>query len=375
MGIIVVVLVLAIVFLVILLFRKRSEDPYLKASLDQLTRDNSVNRTEMLNMLEQFRTSVNQSVGILDKQVASSLDKIRSDNDAKLELIRQSVDSRLSTSLSQSFQVVSQQLNAVHKGLGEMQELANGVNDLKRILGNIKSRGIMGEIQAKNILDDILTRDQYDTNVICKKGSQQRVEFAVKLPGSEDGAVYLPIDCKFPKEDYERLLDAQDRADKEAVRVSMEAIRRRLLEEAKDINEKYIDPPNTTEFALLFLPAEGLYAEALRIPGLADSLQKQFKVILSGPTTLAAILNSLQMGFETLAIEKRSSEVWTILSMVKTEFSKFSDALMHTQQKLEQASSSLADVNKRTAIMSKKLKDVQSLDVEKEVEVLSENMQ
>ncbi len=356
-----------IVLLLILVFRSghrtdTRETAYLKASLDQLSRENSQTRKELLDMLEQYRFSVTQSVTTLQGQVSSALDRIRADNDAKLELMRQSVDTRLKSSLSESFSLVSQQLNEVHKGLGEMQNLASGVGDLKRLMGNIKSRGILGEVQAKRILDDILTPGQYDTNVVCKKGSSQYVEFAVKMPGAGSTPVYLPIDCKFPKEDYERLMDAQDKADKEGVRVAEQALRTRLLSEGKAIAKGYLDPPNTTDFALLFLPSEGLYAEVLHLPGLAEELQLQDKVVVAGPTTLAAILNSLQMGFRTLAIEKRTDEVWKILSEVKTLFARFSEDLETTHKRITQAASSLDEVSRRTETMGRKLRDVEVLD-------------
>ncbi|MCI2128072.1 MAG: DNA recombination protein RmuC [Sphaerochaeta sp.] len=356
-----------IVLLLILVFRSghrtdTRETAYLKASLDQLSRENSQTRKELLDMLEQYRFSVTQSVTTLQGQVSSALDRIRADNDAKLELMRQSVDTRLKSSLSESFSLVSQQLNEVHKGLGEMQNLASGVGDLKRLMGNIKSRGVLGEVQAKRILDDILTPGQYDTNVVCKKGSSQYVEFAVKMPGAGSTPVYLPIDCKFPKEDYERLMDAQDKADKEGVRVAEQALRTRLLSEGKAIAKGYLDPPNTTDFALLFLPSEGLYAEVLHLPGLTEELQLQDKVVVAGPTTLAAILNSLQMGFRTLAIEKRTDEVWKILSEVKTLFARFSEDLETTHKRITQAASSLDEVSRRTETMGRKLRDVEVLD-------------
>ena len=397
-----------IVLLVLVLVRQgRSKtDPYLQVSLDNLSRDNSETRKELLGMLEQYRSgvsatlnvmqtqlaeslsqirndnasqleryraSVTQSVSNLNLQVSDSLDKIRKENDVKLEGIRQSVDTRLQSSLRESFDVVSKQLDAVHQGLGEMQSLANGVGDLKRLMGNIKSRGIMGEVQAQNILEDILLPSQYETNCITRHGSNDRVEFAVILPGREEGKVLLPIDCKFPKEDYEKLLNAQDLGDRGAMDASVAALRIRVIGEAKDISQKYLDPPHTTDFALLFLPFEGLYAEVLRIPGLVDELQRKYKVVLSGPTTLAAILNSLQMGFRTLAIEKRSEEVWNVLSAVKTEFARFSDELARAQDKLSIASSSLENVGKRTKMMDRKLRDVEVLEEHQAEKVLEEN--
>jgi DNA recombination protein RmuC len=250
------------------------------------------------------------------------------------------------------------------------------VDDLKRLMGNIKSRGVLGEVQAKNILDDILAPGQYDTNVVCKKGSSQYVEFAVKMPGSGENSVYLPIDCKFPKEDYERLLNAEDNADKDAIAASEQALRVRVLSESKDISRNYLDPPNTTDFAILFLPTEGLYAEVLHLPGLSDQLQQQYKVVVAGPTTLSAMLNSLQMGFRTLAIEKRTDEVWKILSEVKTLFARFSEELQLTHRRIEQATCSVDDVLKRTEAMGRKLRDIEILDtsvLEKNTEQSGDN--
>lgn len=364
---VVCLLLIVVVLLVVLLSREKSrksggDAAYVRASLDQVARESSETRKELFGMLEQYRASVTQSVNNLQGQVSASLEKIRVDNEQKQEMMRQSVDVRLKSSLSESFSLVSKQLTEVHKGLGEMQNLASGVDDLKRLMGNIKSRGVLGEVQAKNILDDILAPGQYDTNVVCKKGSSQYVEFAVKMPGSGENSVYLPIDCKFPKEDYERLLNAEDNADKDAIAASEQALRVRVLSESKDISRNYLDPPNTTDFAILFLPTEGLYAEVLHLPGLSDQLQQQYKVVVAGPTTLSAMLNSLQMGFRTLAIEKRTDEVWKILSEVKTLFARFSEELQLTHKRIEQATCSVDDVLKRTEAMGRKLRDVEILD-------------
>ena len=245
---------------------------------------------------------------------------------------------------------MSDRLEQVYKGLGEMRSLATGVGDLKKVLSNVKTRGTWGEIRLGNILEQILTPDQYDVNVVTKKGSSDRVEFAVRLPGQgkdKTKVVWMPIDSKFPQEDYQRLLDAQEAADKELAEKSVKSLETRIKAEAKFIREKYIDPPHTTDFGVMFLPVEGLYAEVLRRPGLCDFLQREYRIVVTGPTTLAALLNSLQMGFRTLAIEKRSSEVWELLGTVKTEFGRFGDVLAKTKKKLQEASTSIdkADVS------------------------------
>jgi DNA recombination protein RmuC len=244
-----------------------------------------------------------------------------------------------------------------------MQTLASGVGDLKKVLQNVKTRGTWGEVQLSQLLEQVLTADQYSANVPTKHGSADRVEFAVKLPGKDDHikTVWMPIDAKFPIEDYQRLIDAADSADGQAIEAAGKALEARLKSEAKDINEKYLDPPHTTDFGILFLPVEGLYAEVLRRPGLVEMLQRQYRIIVAGPTTIWAILNSLQMGFRTLAIEKRSSEVWTILSTVKTEFGKFGDLLDKTHKKLQEASNTIEDAAAKSRTIERKLGKVQTL--------------
>jgi len=328
---------------------------------------------ELKNLTANMEARLGQmetKTGLLTEQVNAKLEHIRTDNEQRLEQMRKTVDERLQSTLEQrlgeSFKLVSDQLEVVHRSLGEMQNLAAGVGDLKRVLTNIKSRGNWGEVQVDMLLEDILTPDQYEKNVATKSGSNDRVEFAIKLPGREVGdpsahSVWLPIDAKFPKEDYERLLDAQDKADGAAAELAVEAIRKRIMSEAKDICAKYIDPPQTTDFAIMFLPVEGLFAEVLRIPGLVDLLQRQYRVVVSGPTTLSAMLNSLQMGFRTLAIEKRSSEVWKILGAVKTEFGRFGDVLDKTRAKLSQAAGTLEDASVRTRAIERKLRSVEVL--------------
>jgi DNA recombination protein RmuC len=300
--------------------------------------------------------------------VDTRLQALQADNAGKLEAMRRTVDEKLHATLEQrlgeSFKLVSERLEQVHRGLGEMQALATGVGDLKRVLTNVKTRGSWGEVQLANLLEQLLTAEQYGCNVITHPGSNDRVEFAIRLPGkSEDAPVWLPIDAKFPMEDYQRLLEAQDHGDPQAVEEAARAIETRLKAEARSIREKYVSPPHTTDFAILYLPIEGLYAEALRRPGLADVLQREWRVSLAGPTTLAAMLNSLQMGFRTLAIEQRSAEVWAILGAVKTEFGKFGEALAHTKKKLDEASSSIGKAETRTRVLSRRLKAVEALPV------------
>ncbi len=308
--------------------------------------------------------------------VEQRLQAIQTDNAGRLEEMRRTVDEKLHATLEQrlgeSFKLVSDRLEQVHRGLGEMQTLAAGVGDLKRVLVNVKTRGTWGEVQLAALLDQVLTAGQYAANVATVPGSQERVDFAVRLPGAGEETVWLPIDAKFPIEDYQRLLDAQDRADPLAVEEAARALENRLRQEARSLREKYVAPPHTTDFAFLYLPIEGLYAEALRRPGLADTLQRDYRISLAGPTTLAALLNSLQMGFRTLAIEKRSAEVWAVLGAVKTEFGKFGEALAHTRKKLDEASNSIARAETRTRQMSRKLKDVEALPVMAEEALLEE---
>lgn len=302
--------------------------------------------------------------------VERQLQLVREDNNNKLEEMRKTVDEKLNDTLErrlgESFKLVSERLELVHKGLGEMQNLATGVGDLKRVLTNVKTRGVWGEIQLENLLEQILTVDQYSKNVATKPGSAERVEFAIKLPGRDEErtVVWLPIDAKFPQEDYQKLLEAQEQANTLLAEEAGKALENRIKIEARNISQKYISVPHTTEFAILFLPIEGLYAEVLRRPGLCDNLMRNYRVIVTGPTTLAALLNSLQMGFRTLAIEKRSSEVWALLGAVKNEFSKFSDLLDKTHKKLQEASNSIDTAARKTRTIERKLKNVQVLPSE-----------
>lgn len=318
--------------------------------------------------LSRFSSGLDERFEHLKIAVETRLTAIQADNAAKLEEMRRTVDEKLHATLEQrlgeSFKQVSDRLEQVHRGLGEMQTLAAGVGDLKRVLTNVKTRGTWGEVQLSALLEQLLTAEQFGCNVVTKPGSNERVDFAIRLPGKDDGAVvWLPIDAKYPIEDYQRLLDAQERGDPAAVEEASRAIETRLKIEAKSIHEKYVSPPHTTDFALLYLPLEGLYAEALRRPGLGETLQREWRVSLTGPTTLAAMLNSLQMGFRTLAIEQRSAEVWAVLGAVKTEFGKFGEALAHTRKKLDEASNSISKAETRTRQLSRRLKEVEALPV------------
>jgi len=275
--------------------------------------------------------------------------------------VDEQLQSTLEKRLGESFQMVSDRLEQVHRGLGEMQTLAAGVGDLKKLLSNVRTRGTWGEVQLGMLLEQLLTADQYSTNVAVT-GTAERVEFAIKLPGGEpEGCVWLPIDAKFPKEDYERLLDAVERNDAGAIEESSRQIEVRVRQCARDISQKYIEPPKTTDFAIMYLPTEGLYAEVLRRTGLVETLQREHKVTVSGPTTLAALVNSLQMGFRTLAIQKRSSEVWKLLSTVKTQFGKFAEVLGKVREKLNQADKEIDKALTRTRVIQGNLKNVQEL--------------
>lgn len=308
----------------------------------------------------------------LEKKMA----ELQTGNERKLDEMRATVDEKLQKTLEirlgESFKLVSERLEAVHKGLGDMQQLATGVGDLKRVLSNVKTRGVLGEYQLESILDQILTIEQYGRNVKTKEGSNALVEFAIKMPGrgDKDKSVWLPIDSKFPKEDFEALLDAYDQALPELVEEYRKSFIKGIRKCALDISSKYVDPPNTTDFAILFLPFESLYAEVLRTPGLFESIQREHKIIITGPTTLSALLNSLQMGFRTLAIEKRSGEVWQLLGAVKTEFGNFGGILEKTQKKLQEASNVIEQAGVRSRAIEKKLRAVQELPKEDAVALI-----
>jgi DNA recombination protein RmuC len=304
----------------------------------------------------------------LRSAVDNQLQQIREDNRSQLDQMRHTVDEKLQGALEQrlgeSFRLVSDRLEKVHQGLGEMQNLANGVGDLKRVLANVKVRGTWGEVQLAGLLEQVLTPEQYAVNVATRPGSGERVEFAIKLPGRADSdePVWLPIDAKFPQEDYIALVEAQERSDTVAAEAAAKKLETRIRGCAREICDKYINPPVTTDFAIMFLPTEGLYAESIRRPGLIELIQREHRIVVAGPTTLAALLNSLQMGFRTLAIQKRSGEVWSVLGAVKTEFGKFGSVLDRVKKKLEEANNVVESAQTRTRVMSRKLRDVEELE-------------
>jgi DNA recombination protein RmuC len=320
------------------------------------------------SQLKELTASNESRLDKLREGVDARLQLIQEDNAKKLEQMRATVDEKLHDTLEkrlgESFKLVSERLELVQRGLGEMQTLAIGVGDLKKVLSNVKTRGTFGEIQLASLLEQILSPGQYDSNVETRHGSGQRVEFALRLPGRDgtlEGLVWLPLDAKFPQEDYLRLVEAQEVGDILAAAEASRLLDRAVREMAKNIRDKYLDPPHTTDFGVMFLPTEGLYAEVLRLPGLFDVLQREYKVMVAGPTTLAALLNSLQMGFRTLAIEKRSAEVWTLLGAVRTEFSKFGVVLEKTRKKLLEAGNHIDQAATRTRVIERKLRDVQEI--------------
>lgn len=320
--------------------------------------------TSIKGMSDTVEKRVNEMRGVVDAR----LQQIQQESGKKLDAMRETVEEKLQGTLEkrlgESFAQVSERLEAVHKGLGEMQTLATGVGDLKKVLTNVKARGTWGEIQLGNLLEQVLTPAQYDRNVATKRGGSERVEFAVRLPGPEDdenSVVWLPIDAKFPQEDYQRLVDAQERGDPEAADEASRQLEARIKAEGRSIRDKYVNPPQTTDFAIMFLPTEGLYAEVLRRPGLAEGMQQQYRVMIAGPTTLAALLNSLQMGFRTLAIQKRSSEVWKLLGAVKKQFGQFTGILEKVEKKLHEASSNIGDASKKSRTIESRLRSVEEL--------------
>ncbi|MBQ2897343.1 MAG: DNA recombination protein RmuC [Clostridia bacterium] len=328
----------------------KMQDSRMQALATQITENTKLNEQKLENMRQ---------------AVQLSLKNIQDDNSKKLEQMRQTVDEKLQktleTRIGESFKIVSERLEQVYKGLGEMQSLASSVGDLKKTLSNVKTRGVLGEIQLGAILEEILSPEQYDKNVCTKQGTQNFVEFAVKLPGDGDLPVYLPIDAKFPTDAYANLVNAYDSGVQTEIESAKKILERRIKDFAKDIHEKYVSPPDTTDFAIMFLPTEGLYAEAVK-NGITENVQRQFNVVITGPTNMAALLNSLQMGFKTLAIQKRSGEVWAVLGAVKTEFDKFGDVLQAAQNKIEMANSELDKlVGVRTRQIQRKLKSVTAM--------------
>lgn len=353
----------------------------LEAMRQAITLQAQHGRHEQAAALQRFGDTLSQTLSVLTESNAQRMAEVRTtletrikdlqtDNGLRLEEMRRTVDEKLHATLEQrlgeSFKLVSDRLEKVHQGLGEMQQLAIGVGDLKRVLTNVKTRGTWGEVQLEMLLEQVLTVDQYGKNIETVPGTGERVEFAVKLPGKDHGVtpVWLPIDAKFPKEQYERLVDAAERADGDGVAAAGRELERAIRVEAKTIAEKYLSPPLTTDFAILFLPTEGLYAEVMRRPGLSDELQRLHRISIAGPSTLSALLNSLQMGFRTLALEQRSSEVWQVLGAVKTEFGKFGDVLSATRTALERATKNIEHAEVRSRQMARKLKSVETLPSE-----------
>lgn len=357
----------------ITVFKKNSnnkaEDELQKILLNQQSFAQSQNdrAVQLEQRFHSFSSGNAQSLENIRRSVDEKLESIRRENLRQLDEMRQTVDEKLQKTLEEkmnkSFSLVNERLEQVYKGLGEMQTLAVGVGDLKKVLSNVKTRGILGEIQLGAILSEILSKEQYEENIATKKGSKNVVEFAIKLPSDGAGTVYLPIDSKFPGDTYSALRDAVESGDRQSIESAKKALVQRIKGEAKDIHDKYIDPPNTTEFAIMFLPFEGLYSEVVNM-GLVEVLQREYKVNIAGPSTMAALLNSLQMGFKTLAVQKRSAEVWKILGGVKTEFDKFNDVLVMTQQRLDQANKELDKlVGVRTRQIQRQLKDVESVNL------------
>jgi DNA recombination protein RmuC len=338
----------------------------LAGSLKNVSETTLKSLTEISGMLRVQLEQVTGQARRLTDNVDARLKELREENTGQLEKMRATVDEKLQGTLEkrlgESFKLVSERLEQVHQGLGAMRQLASDVGGLQRVLANVKTRGGWGEVQLGNLLEQVLTADQFARNVKTRDESGENVDFAIKLPGDENGApVWLPIDAKFPTEDYQRLLAAQDKGDADLIEGAMKGLETQLRKNAKDICAKYINPPRTTDFALMFLPTEGLYAEAIRRVGLAEQVQRDCRVVFAGPTTLAALLNSLQMGFRTLAIQKRSSEVWNLLAGVKTEFGKFGEALSSVKDKLDQAARKMEDVDIRSRMITRKLRDVEEL--------------
>jgi DNA recombination protein RmuC len=355
---------------------QREEQRKLQEAFEKKMEENAKDQSGVLrqqfgDLLKQLETQNKQSLEAL-KDVRGAVEKqlkdIREDNGKQLEEMRKTVDEKLQDTLEkrlgESFKIVSERLELVHKGLGEMQTLASGVGDLKKVLSNVKTKGILGEYQLANIIEQLLPIEQYEENIATRPDSNERVEFAIRMPGnSEDDVVWLPIDSKFPLQGYENLLNAREAADLDGIKAAEKALTSTIEKFAKDISEKYIEAPHTTDFGIMFLPIESLYAEVLRHPGLFETLQRKYRITITGPTTMSALLNSLQMGFRTLAVTKRSSEVWKILEAVKTEFGKFSTKLELVDKQLSTAKRSLEDLrHTRTNVMQSKLRKVGTLE-------------
>ena len=390
MQYIITALLAAIIILLIILILKSGKNDSLSSALQiqnikldemrtssaELQKSSADETMRQLGMLERRFATLEQTneqkLENMRRSISESMEKIRNDNNERISSMQKTVDEKLDSKISESFNAVNERLAEVYKGLGEMKTLANGVGDLKKVLTNVKTRGILGELQLGAILDEILSPEQYETNVATVPSSTERVEFAVKLPGDNNKSVYLPIDSKFPADCYEKLLDAYDSADPAAVKAASNELCQRIKAFAKDIKTKYISVPYTTDFGIMFLPVEGLYSEVIKM-GLVETLQKDYHVNIAGPTTMAAMLSSLQMGFKTLAIQKRSAEVWEILGAVKTEFDKFSDVLDKAKKHIGQIDSDLdLLIGTRTNVIKRRLRDVQSLSDDDSKKLLDE---
>ena len=375
-DIIIIILLIANIVFIYLSKSSNDIDVQFQKNREETSKISKENREELSNTLERFEERFSKNIKSVQDAIYKQLKDIRDDNTKQLDRMRNTVDEKLQTTLEkrlgESFKQVSERLEKVHKGLGEMQSIASGVGDLKKVLSNVKTKGVFGEYQLGNILEQILTPDQYGKNVSTNPDYNGSVEYAVKMPGdNENSVLWLPIDSKFPTKSYEDLLNAYEVADKDAVEIARKQLIRAVDGFAKDISGKYISVPNTTNFAIMFVPIEGLFAEILREPGIMETLRSKYKIALTGPTTLSALLNSLQMGFRTLLVQERSSEVWNILSAVKSEFETFGSHLSKVQSQLKTASSSLETLQgTRSRAMERKLRDVESIDIKEAKEIL-----
>ncbi len=356
--------------------QKLSMDTMVK-TIGEMSKSQNDQLESIARLIQELTESNRTGIEKLRSTIDAQLKHLQESNEKKLDQMRETVDEKLQSTLEkrlgESFKLVSERLEAVQHGLGEMQNLATGVGDLKRVLTNVKARGTWGEVQLGALLEQVLTPDQYDKNVRTRANSQESVEYAIRLPGRDDdpgSCVWMPIDSKFPQEDYLRLVEAADAADMDAVQKSTAALIRSVHSSAKEIQDKYLNPPETTDFAIMFLPTEGLYAEVLRQPGQVEKIQQDYRIVVAGPTTLSAILSSLRIGFRTLAIEKRSSEVWKVLAAVKTEFGKFGDVLSKVKRQLNTASNTIEQTGMRTRAMERKLRTVEELPTEETAEIL-----
>ncbi|MBR0460904.1 DNA recombination protein RmuC [Candidatus Saccharibacteria bacterium] len=368
MEIVMIIVGVVIIGLLLILLVRKPE-----ANMDTTKLEERLIRVE--GQLDKINPKIEQEFRENRKEITENLRHIESSNEKKLDEMRETVDEKLQKSVekrfNESFKTISGQLTQVYQGLGEMKNLASGVGDLKKVMEGVKTRGIYGEVQLGAIIADILTASQYEENIITKKGSNDRVEFAVKMPGKEE-VVYLPIDSKFPVENYSRLIAAYDAGDKESIIKSQKALATDVKEQAKKISTKYIDPPMTTDFGMMFVPTESLYAEILRIPGLSDEIRQKYHITIASPSTLPVMLSGLLMGFKTVAIEKRSSEVWQMLGAVKTQFGKFGDLLEGVQKKLQESANKIESAKTTSRQIEKKLKDVESLPESDSIKLIGE---